>query len=372
MDKNSRDFIVDAMERISDSVDQLYHKLSGRPLTARSLAEAMQEMGDDPSVPVEELEKTCEELLEGVRTGAAYAEQLMNISEEELDGFLPDYLQQSLKGMDADCQHQYLILVYQALREHSDERITSSEMVKIANTSNTELLDKIADLLHLVQTEEAYETIQLLNRYVGQTGSYEQLQDTHGFTREEQNWIVAAAMYLELQPNQVEKIPAQIIGETVGASVTAGQNFRTCMLQKVIPAVVATLAVVAICAVAFLCIQAIVTHSLFATAAAWMQAHYSTSFLRTALIFGLCAVAKPVSDALQTVWDKTFTATAEITCRYRMEDAQQQYAQLQAEGAGAPAVFKSVDNTFEYGAIPVEEEEEDEEEYLESQYEEEV
>lgn len=314
MDKQEQAMLKHELDVIEQRVTRIYQNLSGGAITEESLAKAVAEL--HPDVPEENLKNDCKDLLKGIRSGSAYADKLLNLSEEDLAKELPEFLINELKGLSENEQHQYMIILYQFLCEKMDRAITKEEAIYIANASNGELLEKIRYLLKHVQAELTSDGAEIVHHCM------EQLQgqnvDAVGkqYTEEERTWVLAAAMYSSTLSNDSQKVPATLIGETVGMSVTTGHAFRNCMCYKVIPGAVAALSVAATCALAYFCIKAVVAHSLFTTLLAWAKTHYSVTMLRTFAMMGAVYAAEPAMGALQTIWDTTFTATAALTCRF--------------------------------------------------------
>lgn len=314
MDKQEQAMLKHELDGIEQLVRKIYQNLSGGAITEESLAMAVAELY--PDVPVENLKNDCRDLINGIRSGSAYADKLLSLSEEELTKELPEFLANELKDLSEDQQHQYMIILYQFLCEKMDRAITKEEAIHIANTSNGELLKKIEYLLKHVQVELTCDTAEIVHQCM------EQLQgqnvDAVGaqYTEEERTWVLAAAMYADTLQNDSQKVPATLIGEVVGMSVITGHAFRNCMCYKVIPGAVAALSVAATCVLAYFCIKAVVAHSLFTTLLAWAKTHYSVTMLRTFAMIGAAYAAEPAMGALQTIWDTTFTATAALTCRF--------------------------------------------------------
>lgn len=329
MDKQEQAMLKHELDGIEQRVTRIYQNLSGGAITEESLAKAVAEL--HPDVPEENLKNDCKDLLKGIRSGSAYADKLLNLSEEDLAKELPEFLINELKGLSENEQHQYMIILYQFLCEKMDRAITKEEAIYIANASNGELLEKIGYLLKHVQVELTSDGAEIVHHCMEQLQG--QYVDAVGkqYTEEERTWVLAAAMYSSTLSNDSQKVPATLIGEAVGMSVTTGHAFRNCMCYKVIPGAVAALSVAATCALAYFCIKAVVAHSLFTTLLAWAKTHYSVTMLRTFAMMGAVYAAEPAMGALQTIWDTTFTATAALTCRFAKTNSREVFMETNSQ-----------------------------------------
>lgn len=329
MDKQEQAMLKHELDGIEQRVTRIYQNLSGGTITEESLAKAVAEL--HPDVPEENLKNDCKDLLKGIRSGSAYADKLLNLSEEDLAKELPEFLINELKGLSENEQHQYMIILYQFLCEKMDRAITKEEAIYIANASNGELLEKIGYLLKHVQVELTSDGAEIVHHCMEQLQG--QYVDAVGkqYTEEERTWVLAAAMYSSTLSNDSQKVPATLIGEAVGMSVTTGHAFRNCMCYKVIPGAVAALSVAATCALAYFCIKAVVAHSLFTTLLAWAKTHYSVTMLRTFAMMGAVYAAEPAMGALQTIWDTTFTATAALTCRFAKTNSREVFMETNSQ-----------------------------------------
>lgn len=329
MDKQEQAMLKHELDGIEQRVTRIYQNLSGGAITEESLAKAVAEL--HPDVPEENLKNDCKDLLKGIRSGSAYADKLLNLSEEDLAKELPEFLINELKDLSENEQHQYMIILYQFLCEKMDRAITKEEAIYIANASNGELLEKIGYLLKHVQVELTSDGAEIVHHCMEQLqGKY---VDAVGkqYTEEERTWVLAVAMYSSTLSNDSQKVPATLIGEAVGMSVTTGHAFRNCMCYKVIPGAVAALSVAATCALAYFCIKAVVAHSLFTTLLAWAKTHYSVTMLRTFAMMGAVYAAEPAMGALQTIWDTTFTATAALTCRFAKTNSREVFMETSSQ-----------------------------------------
>lgn len=314
MEKQEQAMLINELDRIEQLVTKIYQNLSGIAITEESLATAVAELC--PDMTIEELEKDCKDLISGIRSGSAYADKLLSLSEEELANELPKVLVNELKDLSENQQHQYMIILYQFLCEKMDRGITKEETIHITNTSNGELLKKIKYLLKHVQVELTSDVAEIVHHCMEQLQGQNILAAGVQYTEVDHAWVLAAAMYVDSLQNDSQKVPAMLIGESVGMSVTTSHAFRNCMACKVIPGAVAALAVAATCTLAFFCIKAVVTHSLFTTLLAWAKTYYSTTMLRTFAVMGAVYAVEPTKNALQTIWDTAFTATAALTCGF--------------------------------------------------------
>lgn len=329
MDKQEQAMLKHELDGIEQRVTRIYQNLSGGAITEESLAKAVAEL--HPDVPEENLKNDCKDLLKGIRSGSAYADKLLNLSEEDLAKELPEFLINELKDLSENEQHQYMIILYQFLCEKMDRAITKEEAIYIANASNGELLEKIGYLLKHVQVELTSDGAEIVHHCMEQLQG--QYVDAVGkqYTEEERTWVLAVAMYSSTLSNDSQKVPATLIGEAVGMSVTTGHAFRNCMCYKVIPGAVAALSVAATCALAYFCIKAVVAHSLFTTLLAWAKTHYSVTMLRTFAMMGAVYAAEPAMGALQTIWDTTFTATAALTCRFAKTNSREVFMETSSQ-----------------------------------------
>ena len=329
MDKQEQAMLKHELDGIEQRVTRIYQNLSGGAITEESLAKAVAEL--HPDVPEENLKNDCKDLLKGIRSGSAYADKLLNLSEEDLAKELPEFLINELKDLSENEQHQYMIILYQFLCEKMDRAITKEEAIYIANASNGELLEKIGYLLKHVQVELTSDGAEIVHHCMEQLQG--QYVDAVGkqYTEEERTWVLAVAMYSSTLSNDSQKVPATLIGEAVGMSVTTGHAFRNCMCYKVIPCAVAALSVAATCALAYFCIKAVVAHSLFTTLLAWAKTHYSVTMLRTFAMMGAVYAAEPAMGALQTIWDTTFTATAALTCRFAKTNSREVFMETSSQ-----------------------------------------
>ncbi len=315
------------IQQITDALEKICASLSGKELNIQSLAEALETVC--PNVPQEELLSDCKQLLEGIHSGEAYAGRLMEMSEDELQQELPDLIKRELSGMTGAQQHQYLILLYQLLSEQVEKPISPEETLSIANASNQEIYQWVSELAKLASADLLSQTAEQLQSDFDQIqGEQTPLAGT-GYSQGEKTQILAAAMYAQMRATQPQKVPAVLVGEIVGASNYAAHSLRSCILSKVIPTAVAALAVAATCALAFLCVKAVVTHSLFLPAVAWIKGHTSAAVLRVALIGIGAEAANRGYNVLRGIASSTFNATLALTCRYIKEDAQQTCLQNQ-------------------------------------------
>ena len=171
-------------------------------------------------------------MLSGIRGGSERVEQLLNMTDQELEGELPQYLDRMLQNLSGDQQHQYLILLYQALRERAGYAVTKEEAIGISNTSNADLKRRVDDLLKLVQAEETSEIAQFLDESLETVdGQHFACLDSQ-YTEEEKSWILAAAVYADSQKWQIEKIPAALYGEVVSMSAGAAQSLFHAMYDE--------------------------------------------------------------------------------------------------------------------------------------------
>lgn len=317
------------LNKIEQVINQILENLSGHSLSVETLAHAVSKLCIN--IPVEVLQQDCKELLEGIQSGSAYAEKLLEMSKEELEAHLPEYLKKELKEFSYNEQHQYLIILYQCLNEKMGRSITSDEAIRIANTTNDELHELVTALVKQVQIEVTDEIAEMLDDSSEDMGNKEKMLGNIPYTQEEYIWILSAAMYVARQKNSMEKIPAVLIGESIGASFVTGQSFRNCMLSKVIPTAVSALAVAATCALTYLCIKALVTHQLVLTVLEWAKAHHVVNranmkmFVKTGMIMGTTTIIEPARNILETIWDTTFTATAALTCRFMKDESRENF-----------------------------------------------
>lgn len=315
------------IQQITDALEKICASLSGKELNIQSLAEALETVC--PNVPQEELRSDCKQLLEGIRSGEAYAGRLMEMSEDELQQELPNLIQRELSGMTGAQQHQYLILLYQLLSEQVEKPISPEETLCIANASNQEIYQRVGELAKLASAELVSQTAEQLQSDLDRIQGEEAVLSGTRYSQEEKTQILAAAMYAQMRANQPQKVPAVLVGEIVGAASYSALSLRSCILSEVIPTAVAALSVAVTCALAFLCVKAIVTHSLFLPAITWIKAHSDMAMLRIALLCVGAKAAESGYNVLRGIASSTFNATLALTCRYIKEDAQQAFLQSQ-------------------------------------------
>ena len=324
----------ESLEQLNASVTTILKNLSGKELTVHTLAVALQELC--PDIALEALTADCEEMLSGVRSGIKHVEQLLNMTDQELEGELPQYLGQMLQNLNGDQQHQYLILLYQVLRERAGYTVTKEEAIGISNTSNADLKRRVDDLLKLVQAEETNEIAQFLDESLKTVDEQHFARFGSLYTEEEKSWILAAAVYADSQKGQIEKIPAAFYGEVVSMSAGAAQSFHDSMLRRVIPTAVAALSVAAVCAVAVLCIKAVMSCGLTATVMQWARRMAGPSLFQQYKTIGFAVLLSAAAQAGKEIYDAVFEATATLTCRYIRDDARLQFSQAAEQYPALP------------------------------------
>lgn len=324
----------ESLGQLNASVTTILQGLSGKELTVHSLAEALRELC--PDMPLEALTVDCEEMLSGIRSGSERVEQLLNMTDQELEGELPRYLDRMLQNLSGDQQHQYLILLYQVLRERAGDTITKEEAIGISNTSNADLKRRVDDLLKLVQAEETNEIAQFLDESLETVDEQQFACLGSQYTEEEKSWILAAAVYADSQKGQIEKIPAAFYGEVVSMSAGATRSFHDSMLRRVIPTAVAALSVAAVCAVAVLCVKAVMSCGLTATAMQWARRMAGPSLFQQYKTIGIAVLFSAAAQAGKEIYDAVFEATATLTCRYIRDDARLQFSQAAEQYPALP------------------------------------
>ncbi len=315
--------LMDQMtETLNQNMNQIYAGLSGKELCAETLAESMASLC--PGVSAQELETDCRSLLDGIHSGTAYAQNLLEMPEEELAKVFPNQVRTALEQMDPEQQHQYLIMLYQYLSQSVDKGISRDEAILIANTSNEDLFRKICDLGQYAQTEVTNETAEVLHETLRQAANQPLPEGAAQYTQEERMWVFAAAMYAQSRERNPEKIPAALIGEVVGISASSAQAFRDCLLNRVIPAAVGVLSVVAVGTLVYFGVKALMGWSLFASVLNWMTARVSPMVLGV-----LCAsyLLEPVSMIADEIYQTAYTATASFTARFHRDEAREKYYQ---------------------------------------------
>jgi len=314
-----------AIDSVNRTLEHIYSTLEGKTLNAQNLAAAISEFCS--YISETDLIKDCEELLEGVKRGSSFAEGMLDMTDEEVEQVLPDKICKELAVMSADQQHQYLLLLYQMLGEKAGRRISQKEAICAANASNQILLEKVIQLVKVVQVDITAETAEVVQE------SMEQLQENQigslmqNYTEEENTWILAAAVYAQAQETQLEKIPAQIIGQNIGMSAVSMKSFRNSMLSEVIPAAVSALSVIAVCGLAIFCVHAVASSALFLTASTWLQQYVNLSILRCGLIYGMAVAAPKAVNLVDTIGDKMYMATAALTCRWMRDEVHAEFEQ---------------------------------------------
>ena len=303
----------ESLEQLNASVTTILKNLSGKELTAHTLAVALQELC--PDIALEALTADCEEMLSGVRSGIKHVEQLLNMTDQELEGELPQYLGQMLQNLNGDQQHQYLILLYQVLRERAGYTVTKEEAIGISNTSNADLKRRVDDLLKLVQAEETNEIAQFLDESLKTVDGQHFARFGSLYTEEEKSWILAAAVYADSQKGQLEKIPAAFYGEVVSMSAGAAQSFHNSMLRRVIPTAVAALSVAVM---------------------QWARRMAGPSLFQQYKALGFAVLCSAVVQTGKEIYDAVFEATATLTCRYIRDDARLQFSQAAEQYPALP------------------------------------
>ena len=147
-------------------------------------------------------------------------------------------------------------------------------------------------------------------------------------------WVLSAAVYAQARENNPEKVPASLIGESVGLSTSAMQRFRTNLLSRYIPAAVGVLSVVAVGTLVFLGVKALMGWSLFASVISSMTARVNPTVLGA-----LCAayLLEPIGILAETIYDTAFTATVSFNANFLRDEARETYqrshsAQMPGEG----------------------------------------
>lgn len=307
-------------EALNQNMNQIYAGLSGKELCAETLAESMTPLC--PGVSAQELEADCRSLLDGIHSGSEYAQNLLEMPEEELAKVFPDQVRTALEQMDPVQQHQYLIMLYQYLSQSVDKQISRDEAVMIANTSNEDLFRKICDLGQYAQAEITSETADVFHETIWQAADKPLPEGADRYTQEERIWVLSAAMYAQSRENNPEKVPAALIGEVVGVSASSAEAFREKMLSQVIPAAVGVLSVLAVGALVYVGVKAIMGCSLFASVMSWMTARVSPTVLGT-----LCVgyLLEPVGMIAEEIYQTAFTATVAFTTRFLRDEAREAY-----------------------------------------------
>lgn len=317
--------IMDQMtEALNQNMDQIYAGLAGRELCAETLAESMLPLC--PGIPAQELEADCRSLLDGIRSGAEYAQNLLEMPEEELAKVFPEQVRNALEQMDPEQQHQYLIMLYQYLSQSVDKQITRDEAVMIANTSNEELFRKICDLGAYAQAEITSQAADVFHETLQQAANRPLPEGAAQYTQEERMWVLAAATYAQSRESNPEKIPATMIGEVIGLSGSSAQAFRKCLLDRIIPAAVGVLAVAAVGTLVYFGVKALMGWSLFASVLNWMTAQVSPVVLYSV---GAASLLEPVGMIAADIYQTAYTATAAFTARFHRDEAREQYYQNQ-------------------------------------------
>lgn len=305
---------------LDQSMEQIYAGLDGKELSVETLAAALAQLC--PDVSAQELEQDCQSLLDGIHHGDEFANNLLDMQEEELATVFPAQVRNALGQMDPEQQHQYLIMLYQYLCRSAGRSISREEAIAVANDSTEALFRKICDLGQYAQAELTNETAEIFHETIQKAASEPLPEGADRYTQEERMWVLAAAMYAQARENNPEKVPAALIGEVVGMSSVSTQAFRTKLLSEVIPAAVGALAVIAVGTLVFLGVKAIMGCSLFVSVMNWMTARVKPHILAT-----LCAayLLEPVGNAVEEIFETAYTATAAFTTSFLRDEARDAY-----------------------------------------------
>lgn len=320
MDKQEIVSLDQVTQSVNQTMDRLYAALDGQALSAEVLAQALSRLC--PDADLQELEQDCRSLLEGICSGADYAQRLLELPEEELAKVFPEQIRGMLAQMDPEQQHQYLLMLYQYLCQSVGRHVSAEEAIMAANASAEELFAMICDLSQYARAEITCETAETFHRMLRQAAEQPLPGGADRYTQQERMWVLSAAMYAQAREHHPEKIPAALIGEVVGMSGSAGQAFRNCLLQRVIPEAVAVLSVLAVGALVYFGGKALMGLSLFSSAMSWLTAKISP------MIIGAVCVAhllEPVEMLIGEIYQSTYTATAAFTARFLRDEAKEAY-----------------------------------------------
>lgn len=353
--------------KIEENVKVILDKLSGKELTEETLSEALADMCPDISEDV--ILQDCRDLLTGVRKGMDFSRELMKLSKEDLDAVLPGMVREKLKDMSPDKQHQYLIMFYQLLSEAVDRKISKSETIAVANAPVEVLLEKIDYLLRLAKTRLTRDAAEMVCESMESIDADNLSQEDNAYSQEEKAWVLSAAIYAENQKNHFEKIPATLIGETAGSSVSTMSSFKNCLLSDIIPAAVGILSVAAVALLAINAIDMVLAYPLFASAIATIKTGATLSTLKCGLVFGFSRLFAP---ALEKVYSGVNMLTSAITSHFIKEETEVIYDNMVSQSETVLSDFStqydgenadvSSDNTEDdYNYYEEDEDDEDEE-----------
>lgn len=305
---------------LDQSMEQIYAGLDGKELSVETLAAALAQLC--PDVSALELEQDCQSLLDGIHRGTEFAQNLLDMQEEELAKVFPDQIRNALGQMNPEQQHQYLIMLYQYLCQSAGKNISREEAITVANDSTEVLFRKICDLGQYTQAELTNETAEIFHETLQKAAIKPLPEGADRYTQEERMWVLSAAMYAQARENTPEKVPASLIGEVVGMSSSSAQAFRTKLLSEVIPAAVGVLSVIAVGTLVFLGVKALMGCSLFVSIMTWMTAR-----VKPHILAALCAayLLEPVTIAASEIYDTAYTATAAFTTRFLRDEARDIY-----------------------------------------------
>ena len=309
--------IGDSLNELDAALGRIYSNLKGcGSLTAEILARAIQE--DCPDVPMETLVADCEELRSGIDDGMSFADRMLTQTDEEQLQSLSDFLDKELSGMHEEQKRQYLLVLYQVLSERCGRRISSSEAIQIANEPASIIRKKAEALMLAAREELTAESAEFLNDGIRKLQMPDSFPESGNFSQGDNSWILAAAVYIRAQENQIEKIPARLIGENTGVAVSCAKSLSE-VIWDYTPSILSALAVAATCAVAFFAIKAILANSLFLSVMSWAQAHIGAQQFRIVMILGVAQVLQTVGEKLSQLHDCVYNGAAALMARQKCD-----------------------------------------------------
>lgn len=322
MDDQTVNQIRESLGELDATLGRLYSHVGGCVnLTAEILAKAIQR--DCPGISMETLVTDCEELRSGLGDGMSFAGRMLAQTDEEQTQSLFDVLDRELFGIPEEQRRQYLLVLYQVLSERCGRCISSSEAVQIANEPAGTLRKRVEALLLAAREELTAESAEFLSdgiRKLQMPGSF---PESRNFTERDNAWILAAAVYVQAQKDQIEKVPARLIGENTGVAISGAKSLGE-VVWNYVPSILSALAVIATCVVAFFAVKAILTNSLFLSAMSWAQARMGIQQFRVVMLLGAAQVFSMTGEKLTQLHDCVYSGAAALMARQKRDYTMQE------------------------------------------------
>lgn len=274
MDKQQAMLIKQATDNIDLILKDLYRKLSEESFSLEALADVSLPYFTD--MTQEQLVSDIRKIYEGMKAGSGEFDRLSNLPQESLSQEIPGRLEQCLEGLPESQQRQYLLLLYQILYLDSGHGVNGNISIYLANMPTDEMKKGICFLLEKRGQEIAGNIPSLFSEIKDKLKDSNQISAMQkGFSDEEKDMILAAAVYASMQKaGGVTIHTTEQIGEQIGFEKSFMERFGEAMHDVVIPVALRLLAIAAIAVAAYFLLKWMIANELFSFAYAYIEKNH--------------------------------------------------------------------------------------------------